>query len=198
MSKNDVIAIIKYNAGNIKSVQNALDRLGYKSVITDNFEEIKNANKIIFPGVGEASSAMKYLEDKGLDKLICSLKQPVLGICFGLQLMCKSSEEGNVNCLGIFDAKVKRFPKKDKVPHMGWNNFYHIKESDVLRNIALSDNVYYVHSFYAEPCKNTIATCNYILPFSAVMQKNNFYGMQFHPEKSADVGEQLLLNFLKL
>lgn len=193
-----MIAIIKYNAGNIRSVQNALDRLGYDSIVTDNFEEIRKAEKVIFPGVGEASSAMKYLKEKGLDELIRSLKQPVLGICFGLQLMCKSSEEGNVDCLGIFNTKVKRFPPEDKVPHIGWNNFSELKNSEILKGIELKDDVYYVHSYYAEPCKQTIATCDYILPFSTVIQKDNFYGMQFHPEKSAGIGEQLLLNFLTL
>lgn len=193
-----MIAIIKYNAGNITSVQNALNRLGYKNIVTDDFDEIKSAKKVIFPGVGEASSAMKYLKERGLDKLIRSLKQPVLGICFGLQLMCKSSEEGNVDCLGIFDTKVKRFPPEDKVPHIGWNNFSQLEENNILKDIQLHNDVYYVHSYYAEPCEQTIAKCDYILPFSTVMQKDNFYGMQFHPEKSAGIGEQLLLNFLTL
>lgn len=193
-----MIAIIKYNAGNIKSVQNSLSRLGYKSIITNNPEEIKNASKVIFPGVGEASSAMNYLKEHKLDELIISLKQPVLGICLGLQLMCTHSEERNTKCLGIFNAKAKQFPPKKKVPHMGWNNFSTIKPVQLVKNIELQNDVYYVHSFYAETCENTVATCNYIVPFSSIMQKDNFYAMQFHPEKSAEVGEQLLTNFLEL
>lgn len=193
-----MIAIIKYNAGNIRSVQNALTRLGYESIITDNPEEIQLADKVIFPGVGEASSAMQYLKERNLDELIVSLKQPVLGICLGLQLMCTYSEEGNTECLGIFDACTKQFPPKEKVPHMGWNNFFELKSSKLFKNIALEDDVYYVHRYYAEVSKNTLAICDYILPFSTVMQQDNFYAMQFHPEKSADVGEQLLKNFLEL
>jgi len=193
-----MIAIIKYNAGNIRSVQNALTRLGYESIITDNPEEIKSADKVIFPGVGEASSAMQYLKERKLDKLIISLKQPVLGICLGLQLLCTFSEEGNTKCLGIFDTQTKQFPPKEKVPHMGWNNFSKLKSVNLLENLTLNDDVYYVHGYYAEVCENTAAACNYILPFSSVMQKDNFYAMQFHPEKSASVGEQLLKNFLTL
>ncbi|WP_394421186.1 imidazole glycerol phosphate synthase subunit HisH [Tenacibaculum mesophilum] len=193
-----MIAIIKYNAGNIRSVQNALTRLGYESIITDNPEEIQLADKVIFPGVGEASSAMQYLKERNLDELIVSLKQPVLGICLGLQLMCTYSEEGNTECLGVFDACTKQFPPKEKVPHMGWNNFFELKSSKLFKNIALEDDVYYVHGYYAEVSKNTLAICDYILPFSTVMQQDNFYAMQFHPEKSADVGEQLLKNFLEL
>ncbi|MGG6231250.1 imidazole glycerol phosphate synthase subunit HisH [Tenacibaculum sp. SDUM215027] len=193
-----MIAIIKYNAGNIRSVQNAITRLGYESIITDNPDEIKLADKVIFPGVGEASSAMQYLKERKLDELIISLKQPVLGICLGLQLMCTSSEEGNTQCLGIFDSQTKQFPPKEKVPHMGWNNFSELKSSELFTNIAVEDDVYYVHGYYAEVSNNTLAICDYIVPFSSVMQKNNFYAMQFHPEKSADAGEQLLKNFLKL
>lgn len=192
-----MIVIIKYNAGNISSVQNALTRLGYKSVITDDANEIMNANKVIFPGVGEASSAMKYLIDKGLDQVILSVKQPMLGICLGLQLMCDHSEEGNTKCLGIFNAKVKKFPPNDKVPHMGWNNFSEVK-GELFNNIKKEDDVYYVHSYYAETNRETVAICNYIQPFSAAMQKNNFYATQFHPEKSADIGEQILNNFCTL
>ncbi|CAM1366698.1 imidazole glycerol phosphate synthase, glutamine amidotransferase subunit with HisF [Tenacibaculum soleae] len=193
-----MIAIIKYNAGNIRSVQNAITRLGYESIITDNPEEIRKATKVIFPGVGEASSAMAYLRERKLDELLVSLKQPVLGICLGLQLMCTSSEEGNTKCLGIFDTETKQFPPLEKVPHMGWNNFSELKPSKIVDTITTDEDVYYVHGYYAEICQNTIATCNYIKPFSAIMQKDNFYAMQFHPEKSASVGEKLLLNFLKL
>ena len=193
-----MIAIIKYNAGNIRSVQNTISRLGYESIITDNPEEIKTAEKVIFPGVGEASSAMNYLKERKLDDIILSLKQPVLGICLGLQLLCKSSEEGNTTCLGIFDTVTKQFPPIDKVPHMGWNSFYKIKKVPLLQKIKLEDDVYYVHGYYAENCNETIATCNYIKEFSSVIQKDNFYAMQFHPEKSASVGEQLLKNFLEL
>ncbi|MDO6813737.1 imidazole glycerol phosphate synthase subunit HisH [Tenacibaculum soleae] len=193
-----MIAIIKYNAGNIRSVQNAITRLGYESIITDNPEEIRKATKVIFPGVGEASSAMAYLRERKLDELLVSLKQPVLGICLGLQLMCTSSEEGNTKCLGIFDTETKQFPPLEKVPHMGWNNFSELKPSKIVDTITTDEDVYYVHGYYAEICQNTVAICNYIKPFSTIMQKDNFYAMQFHPEKSASVGEKLLLNFLKL
>ncbi|MFV0248137.1 MAG: imidazole glycerol phosphate synthase subunit HisH [Tenacibaculum sp.] len=193
-----MIAILKYNAGNIGSVKNALSRLGYQSVITNNPDTIKQAHKVIFPGVGQAKSAMNYLKERQLDQLIKTLTQPVLGICLGLQLMCKWSEEGNINCLGIFNTKTKRFPPHDKVPHVGWNNFSEHKSSKILKNTAATDNLYYVHTYYAELCKATIATCNYIVTFSAVMQQKNFYAMQFHPEKSSTVGEQLLKNFLTL
>jgi len=190
-----MIAIIKYNAGNIQSVQNALNRLGYESVITDDKASILAADKVIFPGVGEASSAMKYLKDRALDKVILSIKQPFLGICLGLQLMCKSSEEGTTKCLGIFDAEVKLFPPEEIVPHMGWNNFENL--SGVLfKDVDANDDVYYVHSYYAEQSKHTVAKCNYIKPFSAALQKDNFYATQFHPEKSAGVGEQISKNFL--
>lgn len=192
-----MIAIVKYNAGNIKSVQNALNRLGYKSIITDDPDELTNADKVIFPGVGEASSAMNYLIERGLDKTILSLKQPVLGICLGLQLMCSFSEEGNTSCLGIFKTNVNLFPPIDKIPHMGWNNFQTIK-GDLFKGIDINDDVYYVHSYYAEISEDTVATCKYIMPFSASMQRNNFYATQFHPEKSAGVGEIILQNFLKL
>ncbi|MCD8439412.1 imidazole glycerol phosphate synthase subunit HisH [Tenacibaculum finnmarkense] len=203
-----MIAIIKYNAGNIRSVQNAITRLGYDSIITDNPQEIRQADKVIFPGVGEASSAMAYLRERKLDELLVSLTQPVLGICLGLQLMGMSSEEGNTKCLGIFNTVTKKFPPLEKVPHMGWNNFSEIKgleikdseikQSKILANLNLNDDVYYVHGYYAEICEQTIATCNYIQPFSSIMQKDNFYAMQFHPEKSASIGENLLKNFLEL
>ncbi len=192
-----MIAIVNYNAGNIRSVQNALIRLGYKSIITDDATEILKADKVIFPGVGEASSAMKYLTDKGLDKVLVAIEKPMLGICLGLQLMCKFSEEGNTNCLGIFDTNVKKFPNTGKVPHIGWNNFATTK-SELFKNIEIDNDVYYVHSYYAEINDQTIASCNYILPFGTAMHKNNFYATQFHPEKSADIGEQILKNFLEL
>lgn len=192
-----MIAIIKYNAGNIRSVKNAITRLGYESIITDDKEEILNANKVIFPGVGEASSAMKYLRDKGLDKVILSIKKPMLGICLGLHLMCDYSEEGNTKCLGIFNTKVKKFPPKEKVPHMGWNSFSNVN-GNLFKDIKIDDNMYYVHSYYAEINEQTMASCNYIIPFSSAMQHGNFYATQFHPEKSADVGAQLLKNFLEL
>ena len=192
-----MIAIIKYNAGNISSVQNALNRLGYESVITDDAETIMGANKVIFPGVGEANSAMKYLKEKGLDKVILSIQQPMLGICLGLQLMCRHSEEGDTQCLGIFNSHVKRFPPEEIVPHTGWNNFSSIS-GPLFRHIQQENDVYYVHSFYAQKCDETVATCAYITTFSAAMQKNNFYATQFHPEKSADIGTQILRNFLEL
>lgn len=192
-----MIAIIKYNAGNIRSVQNALQRLGYESIITDNKEEIINSEKVIFPGVGEASSAMNYLKEKELDKVIISLRQPVLGICLGLQLMCRYSEEGNTNCLNIFDSDVKLFPQVDKVPHMGWNNFFSLR-GELFSGISQKDNVYYVHSYYPEISSFTVASCDYIIPFSAAMKKDNFYATQFHPEKSAVIGERILKNFLNI
>ena len=192
-----MIAILKYNAGNIKSVKNALNRLNYESIITDDPALLKNADKVIFPGVGEASSAMQYLKLRGLDKLIISMKQPVLGICLGLQLMCRHSEEGNTDCLGIFDADVRIFPASDKIPHMGWNNFLS-KQGELLDGVTVEDDLYYVHSYYAEISSCTSATCDYILPFSAAMQSDNFYATQFHPEKSAEVGEIILQNFLRL
>lgn len=192
-----MIAIVKYNAGNIRSVQNGLSRLGYRSVITDDKNEILKADKVIFPGVGEASSAMKYLKERELDQLLVSLRQPVLGICLGLQLMCRYSDEGNTEGLKIFDTDVKMFPRVDKVPHMGWNNFTTVKGA-LFNNIRIEEDVYYVHSYYAEISLQTIAVCNYILPFSAAMQSSNFYATQFHPEKSAAVGERILKNFLEL
>jgi glutamine amidotransferase len=192
-----MIAIVKYNAGNIKSVQNALNRLGYKSIITDNPSDLINADKVIFPGVGEASSAMRYLRENGLDKIITSLKQPVLGICLGLQLMCRYSEEGDTECLGIYDVNVRLFPPVDKIPHMGWHNCMTIKGA-LFKGVKVENDLYFVHSYYAEISSFTSATCDYIVPFSAVMQKNNFYATQFHPEKSAEPGEKILKNFLEL
>jgi len=192
-----MIAILKYNAGNIRSVQNALNRLGYSSIITDDPDEITNADKVIFPGVGEAGSAMKYLTERKLDSVLLNLKQPVLGICLGLQLMCRSTEEGNNRCIGIFDTDVKLFPPVDKIPHMGWNNFLTLKGS-LFSGVKPSEDAYYVHSFYAEVCSESSATCEYIIPFSAALQKDNFYATQFHPEKSAGTGEKILKNFLVL
>ncbi|MDH5476601.1 MAG: imidazole glycerol phosphate synthase subunit HisH [Cyclobacteriaceae bacterium] len=192
-----MIAIIKYNAGNISSVQNALTRLGYQSVITDDPETILAADKVIFPGVGEASTAMKYLIQKKLDKIIVAIEKPILGICLGLHLMCEHSEEGDTKCLGIFNTKVKKFPQTDKVPHMGWNNF-DVVGGKIFKDVSIDDDVYYVHGYYAEVNNQTVATCNYITPFSTGMQKNNFYATQFHPEKSAGIGEKILKNFLEL
>lgn len=192
-----MIAILKYNAGNVTSVENAVRNLGYSTVVTDDIEVLKSADKVIFPGVGEASSAMKHLKEKGLDKVIKQLTQPVLGICLGMQLMCESSEEGDTKGLGIFDVKVLKFPLKDLVPQMGWNNFISLK-GKLFNGIDLENDCYFVHSYYAEICPETIAVTDYILPFSAALQKNNFYATQFHPEKSAKIGLQILNNFLKL
>lgn len=192
-----MIAIINYNAGNITSVKNALDRLGYKSVVTDIHDEIINADKVIFPGVGQASSALKHFKNKGLDKTIKSLKQPTLGICLGLQLLCTHSEEGDVECLGVFDTDVKLFPPVDIVPHMGWNNISNLS-SLLFNGISENSALYFIHSYFAAICKHTIATCNYITPFSAAIHKDNFYATQFHPEKSGDIGDIILKNFLEL
>ncbi|MDK2852306.1 MAG: imidazole glycerol-phosphate synthase subunit HisH [Proteiniphilum sp.] len=192
-----MIAIIKYNAGNITSVENAVRRLGYPCLVTDDVDEILRADKVIFPGVGEAKSAMAYLKERELDDVIQSLHQPVLGICLGLQLMCSHSEEGDTTCFGIFDARVKKFPPGEIVPHMGWNNLSDL-QGPLFSGFGKEDTVYFVHSYYAELCDQTIATCNYILPFSAAMQRGNFYATQFHPEKSGQVGENILHNFLRL
>ncbi|UFH32537.1 imidazole glycerol phosphate synthase subunit HisH [Chryseobacterium sp. C-71] len=192
-----MIAIIKYNGGNVNSVQNAIERLGANSIITDDFELIKNADKVIFPGVGEASSTMKVLREKGLDQLIPSLKQPVLGICLGMQLMCKNNEEGNTIGMGIFDCDVRRFPPLDLVPHMGWNTVSELKEP-LFSEISEEYDLYFVHSFYCELSESTTSVCDYILPFSASLQKDNFFATQFHPEKSGEFGNQLLKNFLKI
>lgn len=192
-----MIAVLKYNAGNIQSVQNALIRLGYESMVTDDPEEIISAEKVIIPGVGEAFSAMRYLKEKKLDGVITGLKQPVLGICLGLQIMCAWSDEGGTRGLGIFDAVVKKFPPFEKVPHMGWNSFSAMKGS-LFRGLNPGEDVYFVHSYYAEITDYTSAICDYVLPFSAAMHRDNFYAVQFHPEKSADTGEKILLNFLGL
>jgi glutamine amidotransferase len=193
----NMIAIIKYNAGNVESVKNAINNLGYDCLITDNESDILAADKVIFPGVGEASSAMKYLTEKGLDNIILNVQKPFLGICLGMQLMCDFSEEGNTKGLGIFNTQVKKFPPTDIVPHMGWNNFMNTK-SELFKGIKNVDDVYFVHSYYAEPNQYSIANCNYILPFSAAMQNGNYYGTQFHPEKSSVIGELILKNFLEL
>mgnify|MGYP003610656397 FL=1 len=192
-----MIAIIDYVAGNVKSVENAVRRLGCENIITSDFEEIRNAEKVIFPGVGEASTAMKYLKQKNLEKLIPTLKQPFLGICLGQQLLCDFSEEGATKCLGIFDLKVKEFPSTDIVPHMGWNNLQKL-QGPLFEGISEADNFYFVHSYYCEVGEFTTSECDYILPFSATLQRDNFYGTQFHPEKSGDVGSKILENFLKL
>jgi len=197
------VVIIKYNAGNIESVQNALNRLGISAEITADQEKIRFADKVIFPGVGEASTTMAYLRVTGLDKLIVSLRQPILGICLGLQLMCSFSEENDTTCLGIFEEEVIRFipnPGQEfvtKVPHMGWNTIFNLKNG--IFSPALENKyVYFVHSYYATPGEHTAATCNYIAPFSAALQKDNFYATQFHPEKSGAVGAEILNNFLNL
>jgi len=191
------IAIVNYNAGNVQSVIFALNRLGVTPELTNDPEKLRAADKVIFPGVGEASSAMKYLKERGLDKVLISLKQPFLGICLGMQLMCKHSEENDTECLGIFDLNLKKFPPKEKVPHMGWNKIYKLN-SALTKGLDENDYVYFVHSFYAELGKETISTCNYIHEFSAGLHKDNFYGFQFHPEKSGDIGEQILKNFIDL
>ena len=191
------LVIIDYGAGNIKSIQFAFKRLGYDAILSNNPEEIKAADKVIFPGVGEASSAIKMLKASGLDTLIPTLKQPVLGICLGMQLMCKSSEEGNTEGLGIFDVAVKRFNNSVKVPQMGWNTIANLK-SDLFKDVKNEAFMYSVHSFYAENCKESIATTTYSIDFASALQHNNFYGVQFHPEKSSTEGEQILKNFIEL
>jgi glutamine amidotransferase len=191
------IAIINYGAGNIQSILFAIERLGYTAVLTNNPDEIQQADKVIFPGVGEASYAMQKLIESGLDSLIPNLKQPVLGICLGMQLMCHHSEEGNTVGLGIFDANVIRFSNNVKVPQMGWNQIYDLK-SLLFKGINENEYMYLVHSYYVPNCSEAIATTNYDVEYASALQKNNFYGTQFHPEKSGDVGEQILANFLKL
>lgn len=197
------VAVVKYNAGNIFSVIHALQRMGVEPLLTDSAEELRSADKVIFPGQGEASNAMHYLRDRGLDALIPTLTQPVLGICIGQQLMCRHSEEGNVDCLGIFDADVRRFVParhEDKIPHMGWNSLQLPEEgrSGIFRDFVQDEFVYFVHSYYVPVCAHTAAVTDYIHPFSAAMQKDNFYATQFHPEKSGLVGQRILRNFLEL
>jgi glutamine amidotransferase len=195
------VVVIKYNAGNIQSVRFALNRLGIEPIVSDNIIEINSADKIIFPGVGEASSAMNYLKDKKLDITIQHLKQPVLGICLGMQLLCKHSEEGNTDCIGIFDASIKKFQFENnselKVPQIGWNKIFNLK-SELFNGIKEKDYMYFVHGYYANLCSDTIAVTDYGINYSSALNKNNFYGAQFHPEKSADDGQKLLENFIKL
>ena len=197
------IVIIKYNAGNIRSVDFALQRLGVSALITADPDEIRNADRVIFPGVGEASTTMSYLKYHKLDALICDLHQPVLGVCLGLQLMCAHSEEGDTECLGIFPEKVKKFVLSQddstsfKIPHMGWNSISGLK-TPLFDRISDEDYFYFVHSFYATTGVDTAATCNYLVPFSAALQRDNFYATQFHPEKSGKTGARILENFLNL
>ena len=193
------VAVVKYNAGNIYSVMNALKRLGVEPLLTDDAQQLRQADRVLFPGQGEASGAMAYLREHGLDQVIRSLTQPVLGICIGQQLLCRHSEEGDVDCLGIFDAEVKRFSPtrhEDKVPCMGWNRIYDTK-SELMTGIE-GQFVYFVHSFYVPSCPETIATADYIQPYSAALHKDNFYATQFHPEKSGSVGERIIRYFLEL
>jgi len=193
-----MIAIIKYNAGNVQSVQYALQRIGVDSIVTDDAELIRSADKVIFPGVGHANAAMQYLRERKLDEIIVDLKQPVLGICLGLQLMCTHSEEGDTNCLGIFDSPVKLFVSNElKIPQIGWNNIYDF-QSVLFNGLQENEFVYTVHSYYAAESNDTVAKTDYILPYSAALQKNNFYAVQFHPEKSGKIGETILKNFIDL
>lgn len=194
-------AIIKYNAGNIRSVQFALDRLGVNGIVTDNPEEILSADRVIFPGVGEASTAMRYLKERNLDKLITSLQQPVLGICLGMQLLCRHSEENDTPCLGVFDVDVKRFtsPVENllKIPQIGWNNITGL-HSVMFEHVPENSYMYFVHSYYAALGADTVAITNYVINYSAALQKDNFYAVQFHPEKSAEHGSRIIENFLNL
>lgn len=191
------IVIINYGAGNIQSIKFAIQRLGHEAVLSHDAEEIKRADKVIFPGVGEASSAMRKLRESGLDVILPQLKQPVLGICLGMQLMCNSSQEGNTEGLGLFNVDVIRFSNQVKVPQIGWNQISNLK-SDLFRGIDENEHIYLVHSFYAPLCEETIAVSEYELSYSAALSKDNFFGTQFHPEKSSDVGSRILKNFLEL
>ena len=195
-----MIAVVKYNAGNIFSVLCSLQRLGYEAVLTDDPEMLNKADKVVFPGVGEARAAMEYLNEHGLSDVIRNLKQPVLGICIGMQLLCRHSEESDVDCLGIFDTDIVKFRPSTpdlKVPQMGWNQITDLK-TNLLKDVKESSFVYYVHSYHAPLCDYTIATTDYDGPYSAALHKDNFYATQFHPEKSGSVGEQILKNFLEL
>ena len=193
------IAIIKYNAGNVQSVMYALDRIGVKYHWTDDEKTIQSADKVIFPGVGEASTAMAYLREKGLDQLIPSLKQPVLATCIGMQLLCKESEENNTTCMGVFDVSVKRFISTDlKIPHVGWNSIYAQGENTLMQGLKKEEFVYFVHSYYAPVNPYTTAICDYTQPFSAMLQKDNFFAAQFHAEISGMAGQKIIQNFLAL
>jgi glutamine amidotransferase len=195
------LAIVKYNAGNIQSVLYALERIGKQAVVTDDHAEIRAADKVIFPGVGEASTAMQYLRERGLDQLLISLEQPVLGICLGMQLMCAYSEENDTTCLGIFNEQVKLFKSAGtavlKVPQIGWNTIYDL-QTPLFANVPQNSYAYFVHGYYAALGAHTIGTTDYGQAYSSALHKNNFYGVQFHPEKSAAVGEQILRNFISL
>ena len=194
------VAILKYNAGNIFSVINSLRRLGVDPVLTDDSATLKAADRVLFPGQGEASTAMAYLKERGLDKVIKSLRQPVLGICIGQQLLCRHSEEGDVDCIGIFDADVRKFKPtrhEDKVPVMGWNSLYDLNDG-LFKGLDEGEHVYFIHSYYVPLCENTIAKADYIHPYSAALRKDNFFTTQFHPEKSGDVGETIIRNFLEM
>ncbi|MBR6286402.1 MAG: imidazole glycerol phosphate synthase subunit HisH [Bacteroidaceae bacterium] len=194
------VAVVKYNAGNIHSVVNAIKRIGIEPVVTDDAQLLQSADRVVFPGQGNAGPTMQYIREHGLDKTIMSLRQPVLGICIGQQLMCKHSEEGDTDCLGIFDAEVKRFQPQqhnDKVPQMGWNTIYDTK-SELFKDFDKPEYVYFVHSFYVPKCDFTIATTDYTLEYSSALHKDNFYATQFHPEKSGSVGERILKNFIEI
>jgi imidazole glycerol-phosphate synthase subunit HisH len=194
------LAIVKYNAGNIQSVLYALERIGATAIVTDDHETLKTADKVIFPGVGEASSGMRYLREKGLDEVLLNLQQPVLGICLGMQLMCSYSEENDTGCLGIFNERVSLFRPEDrslKVPQIGWNNIYNLK-SDLFRDIPEQSFCYFVHGYYAALGDHTIGITDFVQPYSSALHRNNFYGVQFHPEKSAVVGEKILQNFIEI
>lgn len=193
------IAIVKYNAGNIRSVLYALERIGLEAIVTDDFETLQKADKVIFPGVGEASTAMRYLKERKLDLFLKELKQPFLGVCLGMQLMCSYSEENDTDCLGIFEEKVKLFEKGAsalKVPQIGWNNIYDL-QTPLFDGVKNDSYCYFVHSYYASLGEHTIAKTDYILPYSSALHKNNFWGVQFHPEKSAEVGELIIRNFIE-